>query len=191
MPTVRIPIEIAWTGASGSPGQNIWHARVDSLADPNPDVQSMADMLETFYSAMSGSYTTTTTIRFLGEATGVGDDAGDFFTADPWTVAGDGAGGFFPPSQCLLVQWRTSSGGRRGRGRTFIGPLNDGLDEGNGTPDEGVRSGVQAAIDALIEDSDSFGNGALGIYSRVEDTFRDLTSGSCANYFAVLRSRRD
>lgn len=191
MPTARIPIDITWSGTTGSPGVNIWHARVDSVADPNPDVQSMADMLETFYGDIADLFPSTVVFHFAGEAAGVGDDNGDTFTADPWTVNGTNTVDFLPPANCVLVQWRTGTGGRHGRGRTFLGPLARSLAEANGTPEEASRGEIQAAVDTLVGSSEGFGNGALGVYSRTTDTFRDFQSGTVPNYFAVLRSRRD
>jgi hypothetical protein len=191
MPTVRIPIDLTWTGASGSPGVNIWHARVDSILDPNPDVDAMADVLNTFYDEIKGMYSNQVAIRFAGEAQGVGDDTGNTYTGTPWTVNGTNGTGFMPPADCVLVQWRASTGGRSGRGRTFIGPCAGSAEESNGTPTEDSRTLIQGAADNLIDASDSFGNGALGIYSRTQDTFRDVVAAAVPNYFAVLRSRRD
>ena len=31
MPTVRIPVDLTWSLATGSPGVNVWHARIDDL----------------------------------------------------------------------------------------------------------------------------------------------------------------
>lgn len=191
MPTVTIPIDITWTGASGSPGVNVWHGRIDSAVEPFEDLGTLTEFLETFYSGLLSLFTTTTTIRWAGEANGVGDDTGDLFTSDPWTLTGTGSNGAMPPANCMLASWRAATGGRSGRGRTFLGPLDRGAEENNGTPAELFRTAVQGEIDELISSSSGFGNGALGIYSRADGVFRDFVSGTCPNYFAVLRSRRD
>lgn len=191
MPTVRIPINITWTGSTGSPGVNVWHARVNGELDPNPDVETISGMLEQFYDDISDVVPTDVTFQFLGEATGVGDDADTTFTGTPWTVTGSGGAPHLPPATAMYVNWRAASGGRSGRGRTFISPLVTADNEGNGTPVEQVRGWVQAAADALIDSSDSFANGAVGVYSRTDNVIRDFVSADVPNKFAVLRSRRD
>lgn len=191
MPTIRIPIDLTWTGASGSPGVNVWHGRTAGAVDPGITLGDLTEILFAFYNGIKAVFTTDTTIRWGGEGQGVGDDSGDTFTSDSWTVTGTGTTGYLPPANCLLASWKTSTGGRQGRGRTFLGPLGGGTAEGNGTPGEPTRTLIQTAINDLIGSSSGVENGALGVYSRVGNTFRDFTSGTCPNEFAVLRSRRD
>lgn len=191
MPTARIPVDIRWTEATGSPGVNVFHARADSLDAFNADFGALSAILEDFYTAIRPLYYVGVTISCAGEAQGVGDDTGSTYLFDPWTMTGSGNQGYLPPADCMLVQWSAQTGGRNGRGRSFLGPLDLAVAETNGTPVEADRESVQDAIDALITANGAFGNGALGVYSRTEDVFRDFVSGSCPNYFAVLRSRRD
>lgn len=190
MPTARMTVDINWTGASGSPGANVWHMRFTNASAPGGDQDAMVEAVRDFYTAINGDFTASTTLSFNGELRGVGDDSDSLYTATPWSVTGTGSN-FAPPADCAIVSWRTSAATRSGRGRTFLGPLNSAAIESNGTPTEGFRSGNQAAIDDLIETSDSFANGALGVYSRTENVFRDFVSGTMPNYFAILRSRRD
>lgn len=191
MPTVRIPIDLSWVGASGSPGVNVFHGRIDPEEIETGGLDDITEMLHTFYSTCVGIFPDGTTIRYEGEAFGVGDDEGNVYTSPEWTVLGEGNGGFLPPANAILVSWKTGSGGRSGRGRTFLSPIVLPADEENGTPGEPTRASVQGAVDALVASSTGFGNGALGVYSRTQDTFRDFTSGNVPNFFAVLRSRRD
>lgn len=192
MTLVRIPIDLTWSGASGSPGVNIWHARFDTGAIPTPaDLQEVVDALQTFYATIDGLYPNTLTASFAGEAAGVGPDSGDTFTANPWSEPGDNANGYLSPATMMYVNWSTSTGGRRGRGRTFIGPLDAGVREANGTPTEEARGVLQGAVDALVSSSLSDNGWAVGVWSRTDAVLRDFTSGSVPNMFAVLRSRRD
>lgn len=191
MPTVRIPINLSWSGATGSPGVNVWHGRITVVEGPTPDLEDLAEWLETFYTSMASAYPTGTLIQFLGEAQGVGDDEGNTYLADPWSVSGSGAGGFLPPATQMFVNWRALTGGRSGRGRTFIGPLQAGVAQADGTPTTAYRDALANAASALIESSDSFDNGALGIYSRTQNTFRDFVLSEVPDMFASLRSRRD
>lgn len=191
MPTLRIPIDLTWSGASGSPGVNVWHGRIINGGLDQTDLGDLTDMLQDFYTTLADVFPEGTTIRWAGEAQGVGDDSGDTFNSDPWTVDGGGTGGFLAPANALLIQWRTNTGGRSGRGRTFLSPLVLFANEDNGTPEESIRTLVSGAADDLISASSGFDNGALGVYSRTEDVFRDFVTAAVPNYFAVLRSRRD
>lgn len=191
MPTARIPIDLTWTGASGSPGANIYHARADSIDQFNADFDALGVILFDFYDTIKDMYCTDVTIRWAGEASGVGDDTGQVYSGNAWSVSGTNGTDHLSPALNVMIRWRTESGGAHGRGRNFYGPLIDGASESNGTPDEDVRDEFQAAADALVAASSGFGNGALGVYSRVEDVFRDFTSATVPNYFAILKSRRD
>lgn len=191
MPTFRLPVDLEWSGASGSPGVNVWHARTDDFLAPFEDVEAVSEFIHQFYQGLVSLLPSTMTCSFAGEVQGVGAAEGQSARPPSWSVTGTAGTDFLPPSQCLLAQWRTDSGGRNGRGRTFIGPLSGESLQSNGSPDEGVRTQIETLQANLIESSDSFGNGAVGIWSRTEGIFRDLTAGSCPNYFAVLRSRRD
>lgn len=191
MPTIRIPVDLTWSGISGSPGVNVWHARTGGTGEPGDAVGEIVTALEDFYTTIAEAFHSSVVISFAGEVQGVGDDAGDSFVAPTWSVPGTGGGNPLPPANALLCSWRTGSGGRSGRGRTFLSPLSIGLNQNNGTPTEDARALVQGAIDDLVAFNEGENNGALGIYSRVDNVIRDITSGECPNYFAVLRSRRD
>jgi hypothetical protein len=191
MGTFQIPVRLSWTGASGSPGANIWHGRNTGDFPDSTEVQGLVDIIQAFYDTIKGIYTGSVDIDFDGEVTGVGADAGDTETADTWHIDGGPTTDFLAPANCFLVNWKTSSGGRRGRGRTFLGPLNSGQNQGDGTPVEAGRTLVQGAVDTLVSASGDFANGALGVWSREDLQLRDFTSGAVPNFMAVLRSRRD
>lgn len=186
----RIPIDLLWTGASGSPGVNVFHARWDN--DPlEGTLEQQVESLETFYQDIAGIFPSAVTARWAGLAYGVGPDEGTLFEGEPWTVAGSGGTNFAPPADAMLVQWRTAAAGRSGRGRSFISPLNTGLIEANGTPTEEGRAVLADAAADLVSRSLEDLNGALGVWSRTDNVLRDFTASAVPNYFAVLRSRRD
>jgi hypothetical protein len=193
VPTVEIPIEIRWTGATGSPGANIWHARTDgNIPDPSdPGVGDMLDALQAFYTDIASAVPASAQFRFNGEVTGVGASSGDSQTYDAWVVQGSAPDQYLPPADAVLVSWKTGSGGRSGRGRTFLSPLNRDVAGGTGAVGATWLTLFQGAVDELVATSSGIENGALGVYSRTDNLFRDFTSGTVRPYFAVLRSRRD
>lgn len=191
MPTIRVPINLVWTSASGSPGTNTWHARLEDDPLAPDDLEVLTEILHDFYTAIAEFYPNTVLISWGGEGLGVGDDEGTIFESPGWSVAGTSAVAYLPPANCMLINWRTSGGGRSGKGKTFIGPGNVGLIEANGTPSEGARTALSDAAADLIESSDSALNGALGVYSRKTNVFRDFISAEVPNLFAILSSRRD
>lgn len=191
MATFRYVVDLAWTGSTGSPGVNVWHGRTTGGLDGSTETTGLTDLIKDFYAALAYIFPVTFTATGQEFVNGVGDDEGDADAVPVWTVTGSGSSSFAPPATAILVDWRTNSGGRQGRGRTFLGPIVAGLVGSNG----GVESTELAALNTIVEDlvdgSDSFGNGALGVYSRTGSTFRDFTSGSIPSKLAVLRSRRD
>lgn len=151
----------------------------------------MMESVKEFYEAISGVFPTGTAIRFDGQFAGVGDDEGEFGAGDAWTATLIGSGSPLPPSQCLCVNWRGQSGDRSRRGRTFIGPLNTDTLESNGTVTESTLTVCRNAAAQLVADSEGFNDGAVGIWSRQEQVFRDMVGSQITDKFAVLRSRRD
>lgn len=191
MPIARIPVNLTWTGATGSPGVNVWHARFDNGDPLSGDLSDVTDIIGQFYDAIEGLFPSTYTITYDGEAQGVGADEGTTYQSTPWTFQGEGAPAFLPPATAMFVNWRAFTGGRRGKGRTYLGPLTDLVTEGNGTPEEAYRAQVQAAANALVSASLGDLNGAVVIYSRTDGIARDVATADVPNMFAVLRSRRD
>lgn len=191
MSIARIPIEITWTGTTGSPGVNVWHGRFDSGDPADGDLEGLTEILQDFYDTIKTCFPSSVSFKWLGEASGVGADDGEFFTSPGWTVVGTGTEGYLPPALAMYVNWRAATGGRSGRGRTFLGPLSQNLSEANGTPNDLYRGDVVTAVDNLVSASLSDLNGALGVFSRQDGLLRDFISGDVPNKFAVLTSRRD
>lgn len=190
MPTVRIPIDLQWTGASGSPGANVFHGRIGAELGGSIDLGLLTGILETFYTGVALAMPQGLDISYAGFAYGVGDDTGSEYTSDAWEVSGN-VPSFAPPGLAVQCTWKTQSGGRNGRGRTFLGPMGGSVVQADGSLDNATRETIQGLCDDLVESSDSFANGALGVYSRVENIFRDVTSSVVSDRFAMLRTRRD
>lgn len=191
MPVWRGVVTIQGSPLGGT-GTNTWHARTDGIDDAgDAALQGLTDSLEDFYGSIDQIHPSGITRAFDGVWTRVDGDSGDVLDTTGWSHGVLTGGSPLPPQECLVVGWKTSSGGRKGRGRTFLGPLNTGCLEANGTPDEGRRGVVEAAAAALIDSFDGIGDGALVVWSEVDQTARDLVSGSVRNVFGSLRSRRD
>lgn len=201
MPLYRGTVEIDYADFGGT-GTNSWHLRtqtggIDTVAEAN----GLMEIVEDFYTACTGIFPDTAAFRFSGELQGVGPEEGETINVDPFTTVGGGAGDSLPPANCIVVGWRTNSGGRMGKGRTFLGPIHVFCLDTNGTPKEASLTIVRNAAADLVEASDTFGNGALGVWSKgraaggglpaAAPAFRDFTGYAVRNIFAVLRSRRD
>ena len=189
----------------GSPGANIWHIR--TIADPLDagelsQANSLVGYIRTFYSALVGFLPATTTVN-LGTVTE--EETQREITPTMATVTGSGTGSA-PQALAVVVTWKTSIAARRGRGRTFLGPLATTLMQSDGTPNDASLVSIRTAAGALVTSSTSFGNGAIGVYGyqnakvsgkeNLRDpndprVFRDFTGYAVRDQFGVLRSRRD
>lgn len=182
----------------GGTGTNTWHARTSGpLPGAEADLEDLADMLNSFYVGVSTVMPVGTAIGFSGEWQEVMSEDPDFVSNPPWTIGAGGNAGPLPAHCALVVGWRTSAGGRTGRGRTFVGPLGNSALQTDGTIDTTKLTEVRAAATALVAASSAFDNGAFGVYSRdalatvPAPVFRDFTGTVTRDVFASLRSRRD
>lgn len=191
MTIARVPVTVAWNYGTGSPGANVWHLRWDGPLEGSAQVQTLLDLIEDFYTGVASNMTTGVDIDFDGEIQGLGLEQGNTATYNAFHVDGAIAGNPLPTSQQIVVAWKTQSGGRRGRGRTFVGPLAVNTLQTDGRPFQSAVDDIQAAADALVSGSVAVGNGAVGVFSRLDNVVRDVTSAEVDREYAVLRSRRD
>lgn len=175
--------------ALGGTGTNTWHLRTDGI-----DLAAMNELMgyvETFYTDINGYFPDSAAIVWDGTFEGVGADEGEHRESAPWTVVGGTAGGCLPPSQSIVVGWKSESGGKRGKGRTFLGPMHVNTLEADGTPAGATLTAIRETAAELISSQDDFGDGALGVWSREDQVLRDFASATVRNVFGSLRSRRD
>jgi hypothetical protein len=211
MAILRIPVNITWSG-SGSPGVNVFHGRVNDPINLT-DAQGLVDAIRAFYVSLSsmtgmgsGGLHGGSAIATLGDVVDVESREMANVTMSPVTLAG--GAGMAPAPVMAVVGWRTSSATRRGRGRTFIGPLNPGAVSTDGTLADSAVTGLRTAAQALVDASEGLTSAALGIYglqSPAPDNIdpgseayrdlprvlRDITGVRVRDSCAVLRSRRD
>lgn len=190
MTIARVPVDITWDG-SGSPGVNVWHLRVDGPLNGSDQIAGLLEDLETFYETAKNACPASVDFDFRGEIQGLGPDTGDTAVYDAWHQDASGTGNYAPTMTCQVVGWRTNSGGRRGRGRTFIGPVATSVVAADGSPSAAYLSDLQAAADALVAAGAPIGNGSWGVYSVLDQVVRDFTGATVSPKFGSLRSRRD
>lgn len=188
---LRMPVDITWPYGGGSPGASIFHLRAADTDPSQATLGSLIEIVREFYAAMDDLYVGSVRIRFAGLLTGVGPDRGTAVEADPWEVAGTANVGPLPPSNQIVVGWKTASATRSGRGRTFVGPLQYAVVDDAGSPAAPVLSVVRDAAAALVTAQATFTEGGIGVWSTKQSLFRDFTGSTVRDTFAVLRSRRD
>lgn len=188
---VRMPVDITWPYGGGSPGASIFHLRCPDLEPYTEVLGDLSEIVRQFYAAMDDLYVDSVRLKFAGLLTGVGSDKGKAVEIDPWEVAGTAAVGPLPPSNQIVVGWKTSSATRSGRGRTFVGPLQYAVVDDAGSPAAPVLSVVRNAAAALVTAQGLLTEGGIGVWSTKQSLFRDFTGSTVRDTFAVLRSRRD
>lgn len=199
MAVVRIPVEVQ-SPYLPSPALNIFHARVDTTGDiPGWGVQPFngpMGALHRFYTSVAARYPMDCTIVFPTEVVDVTTQEihGGY---DPLPNVASSGTNWGPPGLAITVSWRTSVAARRGRGRTFLGPIAGAAIDTHGSMVDATRGSVQAAVNTLIGESTAANGWALGVWGQqtagVADVnvLRDFVSGTVQDKFAHLRSRRD
>jgi len=203
MAIFRVPVNIAFPGA-GSPGVNVWHIKTNdaNLSTELTQANALIGYIRTFYDSLK-TYYPTATVLSLGTVTE--ELTSREITPTMASVTGLGTGSA-PQLLALVVTWRTNIASRRGRGRTFVGPLTTSAMQSDGTPAATLITTAQDAATALIASSTAYLNGQIGVWGY-EDAktpgkenprdptdpriFREFTGRSVRDLFGSLRSRRD
>ena len=200
-------VQIMSSGWLGAPGYNtiyFWLPTVDqSFVDQiYTRVHALTDAIKGVYSK-SVALTTVSEIDEIDSANG---QVQKTWACTPGTVV-QGTSlvvGLAPPGIALLVQQKTGTfvGGHRIQGRHYIGPVGPYQLQDNGTPSEEARGALQGAFQALASDGGSghqqviwsrprkANSGKKGNLPARDGSFAVVTSTSCADMFASMRSRR-
>lgn len=186
---VTIYCGLTWTG-SGSPGLNVFNIAPQGGASAVTAANEAIGDLATFYTSLASLYA-------AGSSVTVGDRVIDndvippeYVAATSQVVALGTPGPDTAPALQICVTWRSSLATRAGRGRTFIGPLNDTVVGSDGTVNTSIVSTVQSAADTLIAASLASANYRLRV-GAVWSPPPVILSAKVKTDFAVLRSRRD
>lgn len=200
MPIYRLPVTI--TDPRAGVCTNVWHVRtVGSGGGATSDLQGAATSLRSFYNSMVGFWPVGNSIT--------ADFAVDVQAASDapvtWAaIAGTGAGNVAPPHLAVCITWKTSIRARRGRGRTFLGPMVGALIGPDGTITDANLTTLRTAAQNLINDSLVDNGWAISIWGQetaapkgftgdradLPHVGRDIQSYSIADKWAVMRSRR-
>lgn len=201
MSILRVPINITFPGA-GSPGANIWHIRTGSnvFATELTEATALVGYISSFYFAVANYLPNGVAIN-IGTVTEEGTQRE---VVVPFTARAGAGSGSAPQALCAVVTWKTSIAARRGRGRTFVGPLHTVSVQSDGTITDSVRTAILSAANALVSSSVAYGNGAVGVWGydaakpqgQPRDpsdpkVFRDFVGCTVRDVFGILRSRRD
>lgn len=185
----RFAVNLVHPSVQG-PAVNIWHLRT-----PGEIEEAQADgcmtALHNFYDALTAVTAGGAVARWLGEMTTVEPDPVTVTPGTPWTSTNGTGAPALPGAISMLIKWTTATGGRNGKGRSFISPMAQSACNADGKPSSAALATVSGAATNLVSDSSVDNEWALGIYSREDSLHRDLTGSSVYGKFAVLRSRRD
>lgn len=184
---------------------NVWHARVDGAgaALPGGGLSSALDSIRQFYADLdhaggAGHPFFAPGVRFeLGNVVDVQTQEIAPVTIDP--VVPITGGGALPHAVQIVVGWRTTLAGRRGQGRTFLGPLGTDCKANNGSILPEWRTALLGAAHALVQRNKSDNGWAVGVYGLQTPAklggkarvLRDYTGATVNTEFSTLRSRRD
>lgn len=177
-----------------SPGTNTWHAQTPLPASDDDNQGLLLDLennLAAFYVALDEYMAGSSAAVFDGVWTEIPGEDGFVRHTAGWNAGAASALAPMPPADCLAIQWRAATGGRSGRGRSFLGPLGTSTLQDNGTPTEAFRTDMKAAGDELITAQGDSGDGQFCVWSEKDQTGRPFATCLVPNKFASLRSRRD
>lgn len=178
--------------AGSGGGTNTWHLRTLSDDGSATEINALMGIVKAFYEDLGPAFPTAHTWTWDGTVTEVG-------TASPsllggmtgWTQTGaGGASNYGGAALQVCFSWKTTLATRRGRGRTFVGPLMNNAVEANGTLETTFLTGCRTAAQTLVSSSLADTNGAIVVWSELDQVGRDVVASSVTDQGAVLRSRR-
>jgi hypothetical protein len=150
MSVVQYVGEITATPATGTgPYANVFHifTGTPSVARANAHIGA----LKTFYTTLVGGAFPTSSSVLLGRVVTVVDaNPPVYIPATSQTVTGTNGTGYLAPQVCAVISWKSSVATRKGRGRTYIGPLAAAMGTSAGNFAAGNLALIQSAASALI-----------------------------------------
>lgn len=190
MPIYRMTVRTSFPGGSAA-GTNTWHFRKSAPIVPGPD--STVTLVRNFYSGIKSLFGSTYKWTWDGTLQEVATTTPSLVGIQSgWTEQGSSGGNMDtgPAGVGLCVTWRSSIANRRGRGRTFIAPLPAQWYQTDGTLLDANLVTLRTAANALVSGSVADGNGAVTVFSHVDNIARDIVAASVTDRVAFLSSRR-
>jgi hypothetical protein len=187
-------------GWQGAPGLFTMYARGAANPPVAADVTDMVARVRAFFLAQASNYVTTQTIQVSGTADLINDIdgklVGSISVAAPAVVGGLTAAALLPIPSMLVLRVQTSAirNGRKLQGRSFLGPVQAGVNVA-GAP-------AAATLTTLIANATVMLTGTTAskpvVWGRpiagplpLAGSSADVTSYGASPLFGVLRSRRD
>lgn len=200
MGVYRIPFVLTYDD-KGSPGANVWHVRTGAIGTDQANVEAAASSILTFYNDLGshGANPMREGVSWRAEAA-FSEENDTVLDLTPVKAGASGtAGPDAPPVLAICISWSSTSRTRRGRGRTFLGPLNQACIQEDGTIAAAHLTVVQNAANALCARNNADNGWAVGVWGLQNSggnaasphVLRDFQSAKVRDQFAVLRSRRD
>lgn len=113
------------------------------------------------------------------------------------SIEGDRAaaltGDQLPPSISVVLNYRSATLGRRGKGRLFLGPINETNNLAVGKPTGGIQTAAEAFGDALMDmvtTSISYAPWTWGVWSVEDQAFRPVVGHDASTIWGNINSRK-
>lgn len=173
----------AWNGLN----VNVFHFDSSAVL-PASAGAAIKDALSGFYGTLESDYPTSTTFA-LGQIIDLSTDPTTFVPFDPANFDLSPSGQRSDARQAATITWRTSVATRRGRGRTFVGPLdNTVLNDSTGVWTDAFVTDLNDAASNLISAA-AASDIPLMVYSRKSNSAHLVTAGQGRVVPHTLRSR--
>jgi hypothetical protein len=155
-------VECTIQPALGDTGANIFHVTNGGADDAA--VPGMLTAIKAFYTAIASFYLNTTLITIGASVRDIGVFPNRIVAATPLTQSGTTAGEALPANAALVTTWRTALAGRSFRGRTYLGPSQETMNNG-GIPNGATVATIQTAAGNLITAIDAVAGLSFGVFS--------------------------
>jgi hypothetical protein len=114
------------------------------------DFQAWVTALGTFYSAIKAFYVNAAQLTVGQKVVSYSSDPPVILPITPVSVTGTGGTSSAAPQLCALVSWQSNYASRRGRARTYIGPLSAALVGVDGNVPAASVTTLQTAANNLL-----------------------------------------
>src|SRR3954466_4767333 len=195
----RFPVSIS--GPAGGPFINVWHIHLADAQDTKENLQTRVSAIRAFYASCATNVSGVGSIlapNMTVTAEFITNVQNQQQLAVTWAALNTGAYGQVAPTRlALAVNWKTGTAARRARGRTFVGPLEQGTSGTDGLPKQAIVDNLLGYARTLRTACSADGFGYLGVYGLVTaggepsdpHITREVSDVALEPYFAMLPTR--